>query len=402
MSYFVLSADFNHDGWLDLLDVAYNYDDKPETLANSSVLFFGSPAGFSSQRSTVLPTYCSGNARPADVNRDGWLDVIFYNPRGFISIYLGGTQGFSPERMWKTPLDAGKNCVVPSINCADLNEDGWLDLIVSVMGHYTRQPSGFFLLYGGPDGFTKEQTQFHRTEASSILISAADINNDGHLDLLVPAYSTQVTRTLPAHIFWGNGKTFDFERPFVIPCDASCAFAALNISETGYRDLLAVCHRDDLGHQVDSLLFWNGQQGLSLDRVARLQGLGPHLCSPRDFGNAYTREPLENYISPAYDTAGLRPLKLTWIAEVPEKTQLKFQLRWSDTKDGLQNAAWRGPDGTGTFYETSGQGIGGTEKPARWLQYKAVFVSINGCRSPKLEEVRVDLVPSDASLDIAH
>lgn len=27
---------------------------------------------------------------------------------------------------------------------------------------------------------------------------------------------------------------------------------------------------------------------------------------------------------------------------------------------------------------------------ARWLQYKATFVSLNGCRSPRLEEVRVD------------
>ena len=35
----VLVGDFNRDGWLDLLGVAYTYDDKPETMAHSSVLY---------------------------------------------------------------------------------------------------------------------------------------------------------------------------------------------------------------------------------------------------------------------------------------------------------------------------------------------------------------------------
>ena len=236
LSFYVLVADFNHDGWLDLLDMAYTYDAKTETLANSSVIFWGSPSGFSPERSTVVPTYCGGNARLADVNKDGWLDIIFYDSRGYLAIYLGGPQGYSPERMWKIPLGVGNTPTVfsvndiPSINCADLNGDGWLDLIVPIMGHYIRQDSGFFILYGGPDGFRKDRIEFHPTEASPILISVADLNKDGHLDLLVPAYSTQFKRELPAHIFWGNGKTFDFDKPFAIPCDASCAFLAIDIT----------------------------------------------------------------------------------------------------------------------------------------------------------------------------
>jgi len=71
---FVLVADFNRDGWLDLLGVAHIYDDKPETIANSSVLFYGSPAGFSPERSMLIPTCCGGMAHLADVNNDGWLD----------------------------------------------------------------------------------------------------------------------------------------------------------------------------------------------------------------------------------------------------------------------------------------------------------------------------------------
>jgi hypothetical protein len=189
---------------------------------------------------------------------------------------------------------------------------------------------------------------------------------------------------------WGDGKRFDFENPFVIPCDACCAFLAVDITGNGYRDVLAVCHRNDLGHQVDSLLFWNGPQGLSLDRVARIPGLGPHLASPRDFGNAYTREPHERYVSPAYDTKGSIPVRLSWKADVPEKTQVKLQLRWAQNEDGLENAPWRGPAGEGSYYERSGERIGVVDAPGPWMQYRATLVSLNGCRSAKLEEVRID------------
>jgi len=390
MIHYVLVGDFNRDGWLDLLAVAYTYDDKPETMANSSVIFYGSPSGFSPDRSTVVPTYCGGNAQLADVDQDGWLDIIVYNKRGYLSMYLGGSDGYSEERMWKVPLEGSGAGGVAAITCADLNGDGWLDLIAVVMGHYTRRDSGFYILYGGPDGFPQDRIEFHPTDASSILVSVADLNNDGNLDLLVPAYSTRFTRELPAHIFWGDGKTFDFDNPLVIPCDSSCAFVAVDISGNGYLDLLTVCHRNDLGHQVDSLLFWNGPEGLSLGQVTRLPGLGPHLASPRDFGNAYTREPLENYLSPAYDMNGLKPVRLSWKADTPEKTQIRFQLRWAESAEDLAGARWRGPAGKGGFYEDSGEEIREVERTARWLQYKATLISFNGCRSPKLEEVRVD------------
>ena len=390
MIHYVLVGDFDRDGWLDLLAVAYTYDDEPETLANSSVLFYGSPSGFSAERSVVVPTYCRGNARVVDIDDDGWLDLLFYNPRGHLSVYLGGPAGFSEDRMWHIRLgsqDIGNVC---AINCADLNGDGWLDLIVSVMGHYTRQDSGFFLLYGGPDGYAPERIEFHPTAASSILISVADLNNDGYLDLLVPAYSTQFTRELPAHIYWGDGKGFDFEDPFAIPCDSSCAFQAVDISGNGYLDLLTVCHRNDLGHQVDSLLFWNGPDGISLDRVTRIPGLGPHLSSPRDFGNAFTREPLESYVSPAFDMRGRHPVRLGWQAETPGSTAVRLQLRWAPSEDQLGAAPWQGPAGEDSFYDRPGAALRGLQGKQGWLQYRATLVSPNGSRSARLHEVRVD------------
>ena len=388
--HYVLVGDFDRDGWLDLIAVAYTYDDKPETMAASTVLFYGSADGYSAERSQVLPTFAGGIAQVSDVDNDGWLDFVVYNKNGFLSAYLGGPDGFSQERMWEMPLHGtgagGLACITP----ADLNGDGHLDLIAVVMGHYARQESGFYILRGGPKGYLPERTEFHPTDASSIMISAADLNNNGYLDLLVPAYSTKFTRELPAHIFWGSADGIDYDHPTPIPCDSSCAFFPVDLTGNGYLDVLAVCHRNDLGHQVDSLLFWNGPEGLSFDRVARIPAMGPHLTSSRDFGNAYTREPLENYISPAHALQGRRPLRVSWTGKVPENTQLKFQLRAATSEDALADAAWVGPDGIGSFYRESGSAIAHLEAAAEWLQYRATLVHTNGCRSPQLEEVRID------------
>ena len=84
------------------------------------------------------------------------------------------------------------------------------------------------------------------------------------------------------------------------------------------------------------------------------------------------------------------PQRLSWTAEVPEKTRLCFQLRWAETEDGLEAAPWCGPEGEGTYYEQSGAQIRDVPGSARYLQYRAGLMSLNGCRSPKLEEVRVD------------
>ena len=170
-THYVQVGDFNRNGWLDLLAVAYTHDHKPATMAASSVIFHGSQHGFCSRRATALPTFTKGNARVADLDGGGWLDVVCYDVRGYLAIYHGGPDGFSARRMSRVPLDIGGPGNVAAINCADLTGDGYLDLIVVLMGHYTRIDSGFFILYGGADGYSQERGEFHRTEASSILLT---------------------------------------------------------------------------------------------------------------------------------------------------------------------------------------------------------------------------------------
>ena len=242
----VLVADFNRDGYLDLLAMVGTYDDKPESMANSSFICYGSAQGFSVDRSENLPTYCAGEGHIADVNRDGYLDIITSDKRGCLIIFLGGPEGYSRERTQKIPIDENW---IGAINAADWTKNGWLDLIVAVQSHYYRKNTTFYVFYGGPGGYTPENSVCYAGGYTPGSIAVADLDHDGNLELLVPAYSTNLTRKLPARIFRAKGKDIDFDNPLNLPTNAAHAFIAFDLNGNGYLDVMAACHRNNLGHQ---------------------------------------------------------------------------------------------------------------------------------------------------------
>lgn len=378
-------ADFNRDGYLDLLGVSQVYNTRPETLAKSARIYYGSKEGYTMNRSEILPMY-GNSAYLADVNRDGYLDVLFTDKRNQVLIYLGGSAGFSEQRCWTVPVPAPL-----ALNTADLNADGWLDLIVSCGGHYQRLKDTLHVFYGGPKGFSADRSQELLGLYTSIFSAVADYNHDGNLDMLATAYSTPTARVLPAQIFWGNGKTLDLEHPVNLPAEGSAAVTQIDLNRDGWVDLVLACHRNDIGHQVDSLIYWNGPRGFSTDRVARFPGLGPHGMTARDRGNSYTREPVESYFSEPFALQGRTVARLHWDAEMPPDAELKFQLRWAANKEQLEQAEWRGPKGPQSDYTHSAESVEPGRAGAAWVQYRAKFVSPYGAKGPALKEVRVEL-----------
>ena len=122
----------------------------------------------------------------------------------------------------------------------------------------------------------------------------------------------------------------------------------------------------------------------------RRQRAGPHGMTSFDRGNAFTRKPEENYISPPFELGNRTTRRLHWESEETEILKIKFQLRWSQSEAGLEDAIWMGPEGGASFYESSGDTIEGIPTDASWLQYKATLISPYGCGSPRLKAVRID------------
>ncbi|MFA5125766.1 MAG: hypothetical protein WC462_02060 [archaeon] len=82
---------------------------------------------------------------------------------------------------------------------------------------------------------------------------------------------------------------------------------------------------------------------------------------------------------------------ITFTAETPVGTTVKFQIRSADTNEGLDTATWLGPDGTGeTYYTTTNQEISSVHGNPIWAQWKAYLSTTVSTLTPKL--TAVDLV----------
>lgn len=379
-------TDFNRDGYLDLLAVSIVKEIKNDP-EKSSIIFYGSASGFSNSRIDHIENHGFSSAI-GDLNKDGYIDIIFHDFRNQLLIYFGQPNGFSDKNIQFLPCAATGDVV--KINLADLNKDGWLDIIASIIGTRLRHKDTFRIFYGSSEGYDPKNIQEYFGAYSARYTGVADYNNDGNLDLMVSAYATPTTRVPPAQLFWGNGKTLDLDNPVNFEAYGSGDVTQIDLNRDGWIDIVLACHRDDIGHQVDSLIYWNGSEGFFAKEPTRLPGLGPHGMYSYDHGNAYTRKPEENYLSPPFELGNKKASRIHWESEESEILEIKFQLRWSETEEGLGSAIWSGPNKEKLYYETSGETIEEAPSNAQWMQYKATFISPYGCGSPKLKEVRID------------
>ena len=132
--------DLNNDGWIDLL-FPHTHDRK--NIIQPTLVKISPDRSIQTSR---LEIDGSKQVETADLNKDGWLDLVFcpsrsglQYPRRFVSIIYGGEDGWPASR---------SNGVLPvhgvqAIALADLNGDNWTDII-------TLNAKGW--LHGQPDG----------------------------------------------------------------------------------------------------------------------------------------------------------------------------------------------------------------------------------------------------------
>ena len=380
--------DFNRDGYLDLLTVAAGSDIGIDDPDKTSLVFLGSKNGFSISNSINLFKSRGDTSAIGDVNNDGHLDVLFHDKRNYILIYLGSSVGYSSDNRWKIPCHGMEDSATP--NLADINKDGWLDIVVGILGHRRRHADTVRVLFGSPDGYYPENSQELLAGYSSGATAIADFNNDDNLDLLATAYANPTSRTPPAQVFYGDGKQFDFSNPVNLESYASGAVMQSDLNRDGWIDIALGCHRNDLGHQVNSFIYWGSPEGYSNANRTGFPGLGPHGMTSFDRGNAFNRKPEEYYISAPMEIGVRRARRIHWVSDETDLLKIKFQVRWAKTKQDLKYEKWHGWSGSNTFYHKSGKRLYGIPFNARWLQYKAILVSPYGCGSPRLYEVRIE------------
>ena len=419
------SADLDNDGWVDI------YMGGPE-----SAVYWGSPQGFSSTDKTVVSSEMAFLARAADFNRDGYLDLVLseYAARHGTDLYWGGPMGFAGNHrftfqvdgvrcqsiadlngdgwldvvfptvdrqvviFWNGPngFDNGNRKTLPAglavaTEIADLNGDGWLELLVTnLMSAEGGRKSDVLVYWGAAEGYEADRvTRLPALGPEGVAV--ADLNADGLLDVVITSYHAGETRSHPSYIYWNSAGGLDESRVTHIPTHSGSGVMAADFNNDGITDLLFACHKVEGAHRNLSFLYEGGAQGFSPERRQLLPGLGPHFLAGVDVGHVSDRGDRYDYISEVFDAgAPVRFETLGWEGETPFASAVEFQVRGADSIEALRQAGWRGPKGEGSVYAGRRFSLKGFKTPTRFLQFKATLVGPNGTGAPVLRSVSVD------------
>ena len=399
-------ADFNRDGYLDFCSVCDHW--------NGLGFFMGGPDGLKRTYDVIvypdtgdevavakknnsqgildarkpLKREAAGDMRwpiAVDLDRDGWLEIVVPTMYHATSIvFRGGPDGYSLERSYK--LGAYH---APCVKTADLNKDGWPDLLFG--GHTLtpregREPlnmphhSFVHIYWNGPDGFSESRKCILRSDAADS-IGIADFNNDGWLDFFVGSYQGERDRDVNSFLYWNRKGSFrEFDRREFITHAVSGVIAA-DFNRDGFTDLAVANHKVYSDHVGESVVWWNGPDGFSDSprQMTLLPTCGPHGMSAVGPGNQLTRGPEEFYFSePWRASAALVVTSADVTAECPPDTWVKIMVRTAATCEGLDAAVWREPKGTAVA-------------AGACLQYRLELGANLSLRTPRVTRVGIEL-----------
>ena len=201
----VVVSDFNKDN---ITDIAATF-----SLSDKWCILLGHGNGsFTISKTYSLPNGSSPMAiGVGDFNNDNQSDIVITNAgSNNIAVLLGYNNGnFNTIEFYST----GNHSTPYSVACGDFNNDSQLDIVVA---NFDSDNIGVFLGYGN-GSFATIVTYSTGQFSSPTVVTVADLNNDGRLDIGVSNFRANNVGILFGH---GNG-TFDTQVTFPLSYPSS-------------------------------------------------------------------------------------------------------------------------------------------------------------------------------------
>ena len=242
--------DVNNDGNIDLV-LANNHD---YLERGPTRVYKVDKPGKSPWRYTQLANDSCFSSKIVDLDGDGHNDLVITNAYNGVSaelpcfVYWGEPGGLAAKPVELPALGARDVAVF------DINHDGLLDLIFPSAWkdpHNAAAPM-YAKVYLQKKGhkFQDASETYKITCVGAVAVAAADLNKDGFTDLVVGNSRSGYDAKTDSFIYWGTKDGLDTRHPQKLPTDGVLQVMTADLNGDGYEELL-VCN----GKQIT--IYWN-------------------------------------------------------------------------------------------------------------------------------------------------
>ena len=299
-------ADFNHDGYPDVLVHGYS----TQTEGNEYYVLPGDSAGTYNVNSSVIsPDYsgmtceCTSPTETIavdDFNGDGYPDVAYagsrYNSNGLIGVALNGgaaNPATFPQDGFMTaptvPIIGTADAFVPeAIASGHFTASGHADLVAAGYFPSTVSTGALALFTGNGDGTFGTTPQTFVTAANPVAIATGDFRNNGMTDVVAANGSFLQASGTTIQVFWGNGAGSLTVSSTPTYCsiegapETAASLLVQDFNNDGFPDVLGtdtdgtlcLMLNDGAGHLGAGVIVGAGQEAQSLTAAGDFNGDG--------------------------------------------------------------------------------------------------------------------------------
>lgn len=303
-------ADLDDDGWGELV-VCNNSENSMHLDPGHHIHHFG-PDGFEPEKTYTIEVNKGWAGAVGDFDHDGRLELFTVsNMYHDLRMFKVGDDGhlhfdYDIELRGNADLrassDEDKEKAMGSPRwpiTADLNGNGYLDLIVPLMpsdGSSTAHKilPGTLILWGGPDGKYSLERSSRLAVHFGLTARVADLNKNGYPDLVIGSHTTtprmgEMPLHAPhesyLHIYWGGPDGYSDFRKTILRADAGDSIAIADFNNDGYLDIFVGNYHGGKDRDINSTIYWNREGHFSEQDKQVLFTHSASGCIAADFNN---------------------------------------------------------------------------------------------------------------------